>query len=234
MTMEKPAKIENPSLVVELKNVCKVYSRSSEQLTVLDNLCLEIRSGAFEALMGPSGSGKSTLLHIMAGLDRPTSGFVHVAGDDLSQLNDDALADWRSTKIGYVFQTFNLIPVLTAAQNVEVPLLLTELSREERRKRVEIALRVVGLEDRKTHLPRQLSGGQEQRVAIARAIVHDPELLLVDEPTGNLDRTSAHDVLEILERFCREMGKTIIMVTHDPAAAERASVTRHLNKGKLA
>ena len=183
--------------------------------------------------MGPSGSGKSTLLNIIAGLDRPTTGTVRVAGEDLTKLSDGQLAKWRSQTIGFVFQSFNLIPVLTAAQNVELPLLLTSLSSSQRKKHVETALRVVGLEDRMDHYPRQLSGGQEQRVAIARAIVNDPKIIVADEPTGDLDRKSADDVLALMDRLNKELHKTIFMVTHDPAAAERASVQRKLDKGAL-
>jgi putative ABC transport system ATP-binding protein len=183
--------------------------------------------------MGPSGSGKSTLLNIIAGLDRPTSGSVLVAGADLTRLSDSQLARWRSQTIGFVFQSFNLIPVLTAAENVELPLLLTSLSRAERVKHVATALRIVGLEDRMHHYPRQLSGGQEQRVAIARAIVNDPKIIVADEPTGDLDRKSADDVLTLMERLNKDLHKTIFMVTHDPAAAERAGVVRKLDKGAL-
>lgn len=183
--------------------------------------------------MGPSGSGKSTLLNIIAGLDRPSTGSAEVAGSNLTNMSDGDLARWRSQNIGFVFQSFNLIPVFTAAQNVELPLLLTHLSSDERKKRVATALRVVGLEDRMEHYPRQLSGGQEQRVAIARAIVNDPKIIVADEPTGDLDRKSADDVLALMERLNKEFGKTIFMVTHDPAAAERATVQRRLDKGAL-
>jgi putative ABC transport system ATP-binding protein len=193
-----------------------------------------VPNGSFEALMGPSGSGKSTLLNIIAGLDRPTSGTVLVAGADLTRMSDSQLARWRSQTIGFVFQSFNLIPVLTAAENVELPLLLTSLSRAERAKRVATALRIVGLEDRMHHYPRQLSGGQEQRVAIARAIVNDPKIIVADEPTGDLDRTTAEEILGLLDRLNREIGKTIIMVTHDPKSAEKAHRLIHLEKGVLA
>ena len=200
---------------------------------MLEGLDLDVPTGSFEALMGPSGSGKSTLLNIIAGLDRPSGGHVRVAGADLTQLSDGDLARWRSQTIGFVFQSFNLIPVLTAAQNVELPLLLTSLSGAERKKHVATAMRVVGLEDRMHHYPRQLSGGQEQRVAIARAIVNDPKIIVADEPTGDLDRKSADDVLTLMERLNKDLHKTIFMVTHDPAAAERASVQRRLDKGAL-
>jgi putative ABC transport system ATP-binding protein len=219
--------------IVTLSGINKTFYRGKEAIPVLDHLDLDVPSGSFEALMGPSGSGKSTLLNIIAGLDRPTSGTVRVAGDDLTKMSDGQLARWRSQTIGFVFQSFNLIPVLTAAQNVELPLLLTQLSSAERKKHVETALRIVGLEDRMNHYPRQLSGGQEQRVAIARAIVNDPKIIVADEPTGDLDRKSADDVLTLLERLNKEMHKTIFMVTHDPAAAERASVQRKLDKGAL-
>jgi len=219
--------------IVTLSGIHKTFHRGKEAIHVLDNLDLDVPSGSFEALMGPSGSGKSTLLNIIAGLDRPTSGTVRVAGEDLTKLSDGQLAKWRSQTIGFVFQSFNLIPVLTAAQNVELPLLLTSLSGAERKKHVETALRIVGLEDRMNHYPRQLSGGQEQRVAIARAIVNDPKIIVADEPTGDLDRKSADDVLALMDRLNKELHKTIFMVTHDPAAAERASVHRKLDKGAL-
>ncbi len=223
---------ENPSIVT-LSGINKTFYRGKEPIPVLENLDLDVPSGSFEALMGPSGSGKSTLLNIIAGLDRPTRGTVKVAGDDLTAMSDGQLAKWRSQTIGFVFQSFNLIPVLTAAQNVELPLLLTKLSGAERKKHVETALRIVGLEDRMHHYPRQLSGGQEQRVAIARAIVNDPKIIVADEPTGDLDRKSADDVLVLMDRLNKELHKTIFMVTHDPAAAERASVQRRLDKGAL-
>jgi putative ABC transport system ATP-binding protein len=216
-----------------LTNISKTFHRGKEPVHVLDKLDLEVPEGSFEALMGPSGSGKSTLLNIIAGLDRPSSGTVSVAGADLTKMSDGELAKWRSQTIGFVFQSFNLIPVLTAAQNVELPLLLTSLSGAERKQRVKTALRVVGLEDLMEHYPRQLSGGQEQRVAIARAIVNDPKFIVADEPTGDLDRKSADDVLTLMEKLNKELGKTIFMVTHDPAAAERAGVRRKLDKGAL-
>jgi putative ABC transport system ATP-binding protein len=219
--------------LIELANVTKTYHRGKEPLTVLDGLTLDLPEGAFEALMGPSGSGKSTLLNLIAGLDRPTSGTARVAGNDIGKMSDGELAKFRARHIGFIFQSYNLLPVLTALENVELPLLLTKLSGPERRKRAETALRVVGLEDRMTHYPRQLSGGQEQRVAIARAIVHDPTILVCDEPTGDLDRKSADDILDLLTKLNQDFRKTILMVTHDPAAAERATITRHLNKGRL-
>jgi putative ABC transport system ATP-binding protein len=219
--------------IIEMDGVTKTYLRGKEPLTVLDGLTLTIEEGAFEALMGPSGSGKSTLLNLIAGLDRPTSGRALVAGNDIGKMSDGELAKFRARHIGFIFQSYNLMPVLTALENVELPLLLTSLGGAERKKRAETALRVVGLEDRMTHYPRQLSGGQEQRVAIARAIVHDPTILVCDEPTGDLDRKSADDILDLLTKLNGEFKKTILMVTHDPAAAERASITRHLNKGKL-
>jgi len=219
--------------IVTLKNVVKTFFRGKEPIKVLEGLDLDVPTGSFEALMGPSGSGKSTLLNLIAGLDRPTSGDVIVAGANLSRMSDGQLAKWRSQTIGFVFQSFNLIPVLTAAQNVELPLLLTDLGSADRKKRVATALRVVGLEDRMDHYPRQLSGGQEQRVAIARAIVNDPKIIVADEPTGDLDRKSADDVLTLMDKLNKELGKTIFMVTHDPAAAEKASVQRKLDKGAL-
>jgi putative ABC transport system ATP-binding protein len=219
--------------IVTLSGISKTFHRGKEPIHVLEKLDLDVPSGSFEALMGPSGSGKSTLLNIIAGLDRPTSGTVKVAGANLVGMSDGQLAKWRSENIGFVFQSFNLIPVLTAAQNVELPLLLTNLGGADRKKRVETALRVVGLEDRMDHYPRQLSGGQEQRVAIARAIVNDPKIIVADEPTGDLDRKSADDVLTLMEKLNKELGKTIFMVTHDPAAAERAGVRRKLDKGAL-
>jgi putative ABC transport system ATP-binding protein len=219
--------------IVTLKAIDKAFHRGKEPIHVLEKLDLDVPEGSFEALMGPSGSGKSTLLNIIAGLDRPSSGSVMVAGAELTKMSDGELAKWRSQTIGFVFQSFNLIPVLTAAQNVELPLLLTSLSGAERKRRVATALRVVGLEDRMEHYPRQLSGGQEQRVAIARAIVNDPKIIVADEPTGDLDRKSADDVLTLMEKLNKELGKTIFMVTHDPAAAERAGVQRKLDKGAL-
>jgi putative ABC transport system ATP-binding protein len=219
--------------IVELRGVSKTFYRGKEAVNVLQNLDLEVAEGAFEALMGPSGSGKSTLLNLIAGLDKPTSGTAKVAGEELSRMSDGQLATFRAAKIGFIFQAYNLLPVLTAIENVELPLLLASLGSAERKKRAATALRVVGLEDRTKHYPRQLSGGQEQRVAIARAIVNDPTILVCDEPTGDLDRKAADDILGLLEKLNKEFKKTILMVTHDPAAAERASVIRNLNKGQL-
>src|SRR5437867_1134719 len=220
--------------VVMIRDLSKIYQQGEIDVTALNNISLDIRLGEFLALMGPSGSGKSTLLHIIAGIDRPTNGQCFVQGVDLTQLNESELADWRNQNIGFVFQTFNLIPVLTAFENVELPLLLTRLRSGERRRLVNTALELVGLEDRARHLPRQLSGGQEQRVAIARALVTDPSLVVADEPTGNLDSNSAHDVLSILQVLRRSAGKTVIMVTHDPKAAAFGSRSVHLEKGELA
>lgn len=219
--------------VIEIKNLYKTYYRGTERLDVLEDLDLEIKEGSFEALMGPSGSGKSTLLNLIAGLDSPTSGTLIVAGSDLSKMGDGARAKWRSQNVGFVFQTFNLMPVLTALENVMLPLLLTSLSAADRKERAAIALKAVGLEDRMKHYPRELSGGQEQRVTIARAIVTDPRIIVADEPTGDLDRKSAAEILTLMGKLNTEFGKTIIMVTHDPAAAERASITHHLDKGRL-
>ncbi|HEX4477354.1 MAG TPA: ABC transporter ATP-binding protein [Polyangiaceae bacterium] len=224
---------ENGTAIIELKSITKSYFRGSEQLDVLTNLDLSAPEGAFEALMGPSGSGKSTLLNLIAGLDRPTSGQIHVAGSDLVSMSEADRAKWRSNPVGFIFQTYNLMPVLTALENVELPLLLTKLSSAERKDHARIALRVVGLEDRGNHYPRQLSGGQEQRVAIARAIVTDPKIIVADEPTGDLDRKAADEILELLVRLNTEFKKTIFMVTHDPAAAERATIIRRLDKGTL-
>ena len=219
--------------LVRITDVHKHFTRGSERIDVLKGVNLEIPQGDFLALMGPSGSGKTTLLNLMGGLDRPTAGSVDVGGVPIATLNGSRLSKWRSQNIGFVFQLYNLLPVLTAERNVELPLLLTKLSKSERRKRVEIALRVVGLADRAKHYPRQLSGGQEQRVGIARAIVIDPTLLLCDEPTGDLDRKAGDEVLELLQTLNREHRKTIVMVTHDPHAAERANRTLHLEKGTL-
>ena len=218
---------------IEVRNVRKVYRRDTQDIPVLDGLSLSIEEGEFIALMGPSGSGKTTLLNLLGGIDEVTSGEIVVAGSSLAGLRGDALAAWRSHTIGYIFQLYNLMPVLTALQNVELPLLLTKMSGAERRKRATFALELVGLGDRLRHYPRQLSGGQEQRVAIARALVSDPKVLLADEPTGDLDRRSAAEVLDLLERLNKEFKKTIIMVTHDPHAAERAHRVIHLDKGTL-
>lgn len=219
--------------VVTLQRISKTYSRAGTDVSVLRDLSFTIPAGTFLAIMGPSGSGKSTLLNVMAGIDRPTSGSVVVAGTRLDDLSEGDMARWRARHIGYVFQSYNLIPVLTASENVELPLLLTYLSRQERREHVKTALRLVGLGERMDHYPRQLSGGQEQRVGLARAIVSDPTMILADEPTGNLDRESAEDILTLFGRLNRELGKTIVMVTHDPRAAERAQMIRHLEKGVL-
>jgi len=219
--------------IVKIRDLTKTYAQGEIQVTALDHITLDIAAGEFLALMGPSGSGKSTLLHIIAGVDRPTSGECLVQGVDVTKLNESQLADWRNQNVGFIFQTFNLIPVLTAAENVELPLLLTQLDRRQRRKQVETALEVVGLGDRAKHLPRQLSGGQEQRVAIARALVTDPKLIVADEPTGNLDSHSAQEVLTALQSLRRDAGKTIIMVTHDPKAAAFDTRQIHLEKGEL-
>lgn len=219
--------------MVEASRVRKVYHRGKEELTVLQDLDLDIAEGAFEALMGPSGSGKSTLLNLIAGLDRPTSGTIRVGGVDVGSLAERERAKWRAANVGFIFQTYNMMPVLTALENVELPLLLTRLSGKERRERAKTALSVVGLAERMQHYPRELSGGQEQRVAIARAIVTDPKLIVADEPTGDLDRKSADDILALLERLNQEFNKTIVMVTHDPAAAERAKKVHHLDKGRF-
>ena len=222
---------EHADSVVTLLNVSKGFFREKIEIPVLTNTTLHIPRGDFVAIMGPSGSGKSTLLNLCAGLDRPTTGRVIVNGQDLGELSEARLSKWRSENLGFIFQMYNLMPVLTAQENVELPLLLTPLSRAERRKHAEASLRIVGLEDRADHLPRQLSGGQEQRVAIARALANDPVLLLADEPTGNLDATSALEVLDLLESLNAQFGTTIIMVTHDPKAARRAKRLLHLEKG---
>ena len=219
--------------IVEIRNLSKIYLQGEVRVTALNEVSVDIAPGEFLALMGPSGSGKSTMLHIIAGVDRPTSGTCRVQGVDVTTLNESQLADWRNQNVGFVFQTFNLIPVLTAAENVELPLLLTRLNRKERRAQVETALGLVGLSDRAKHLPRQLSGGQEQRVAIARSLVTDPALIVADEPTGNLDHHSATEVMNILQSLSRQLGKTVIMVTHDPKAAAFGSRTIHLEKGEL-
>ncbi|HEX6938663.1 MAG TPA: ABC transporter ATP-binding protein [Longimicrobiales bacterium] len=219
--------------LVEVRDVRKVYHRDAVEVPVLDGLNLTIERGEFLALMGPSGSGKSTLLNLLAGLDAPTSGTITVDGLEISRMKPKQLADWRARHVGFVFQMYNLIPVLTALQNVELPLLLTPLKKKQRREHAETALRIVGLAERMHHFPRQLSGGQEQRVGIARAIVTDPTLILADEPTGDLDAKSAQEILDLLGRLNSEFGKTIVMVTHDPHAAERAGRTLHLEKGAL-
>jgi len=220
-------------LMVQVRDVSKRFARDGFEVVALYHVNLDISQGAFLALMGPSGSGKSTLLNLLAGIDRCTEGEVDVLGTDLARLSESQLAGWRNAHIGYIFQTFNLVPVLTAFENVELPLLLTKLSKTERRKNVETALELVGLSDRMHHQPRQLSGGQEQRVAIARAIVTDPDLLLADEPTGNLDARSGEEILNILTILNRDLKKTVVMVTHDPHAASFAKQERHLEKGVL-
>lgn len=220
--------------IISLTGVRKVYERGRQEIPVLDGINLEIPNGSFEALMGPSGSGKTTLLNLIAGIDRPSTGSVMVANTDITRLSEGDLASWRARNIGFIFQFYNLLPVLTAFQNVELPLLLTNLSKSDRAERVRTALRVVGLEERMDHFPRQLSGGQEQRVAIARAIVTDPTILVADEPTGDLDRKSADEILKLLTLLHEKFNKTIVMVTHDPHAAEVAAIIRRLDKGQLA
>jgi putative ABC transport system ATP-binding protein len=237
-TMAQPAELgqqQRPkgSFAVDVQDVRKVYRRDSQEIVVLDGISLQVPEGEFVALMGPSGSGKTTLLNLIAGIDRPSSGRVVVAGTELGSLSEGALAVWRSRNVGFIFQFYNLIPVLTALENVELPLLLTRLSRRQRRERAMLALRIVGLADRAKHYPRQLSGGQEQRVAIARAVVTDPAVLVADEPTGDLDARSAEDILTLIETLNRDFNKTIVMVTHDPRAAQRAHAQRHLDKGTL-
>jgi putative ABC transport system ATP-binding protein len=219
--------------IVEITNLSKSYRRGSQIIPVLEDITFAIAEGEFLALMGPSGSGKSTLLNLIAGIDKADRGTVRVGGVDITALSEAELAGWRAANVGFIFQFYNLMPVLTAYENVELPLLLTGLSRKERREHAELALRVVNLTDRMEHYPSQLSGGQQQRVAIARAIVTDPVILVADEPTGDLDRVSAEEVLELMDCLVREFGKTIIMVTHDPRAAGKARVVRHLEKGEL-
>src|SRR5687767_10795640 len=222
------------SALIEVVDLFKSYQRDSLEIPVFRNISLKIAEGDFLAFMGPSGSGKTTLLNLIAGIDKPTSGKILIADTDITELSETELAVWRSHNIGFIFQFYNLIPVLTALENVELPLILTPLSRKERHSHAETALSVVGLAERMHHYPRQLSGGQEQRVAIARAIVTDPAILVADEPTGDLDKTSAEEILELMHRLNREIHKTILMVTHDPRAAERARSVRHLEKGELA
>jgi putative ABC transport system ATP-binding protein len=233
MTTATASNVATQAKVVQVRNVSKVFKRDAFEVRALDDVSIEIASGEFLALMGPSGSGKTTLLNMIAAIDRPTHGELLVLGENVFRFTDSQSAHWRNTHIGYVFQTFNLIPVLTAFENVELPLLLTKLNAQQRRDHVLTALKLVGLEERVNHLPKQLSGGQEQRVAIARAIVSDPTLLLADEPTGDLDSHSATEVLEILKRLNEDFHKTVVMVTHDPHAASYAHVTRHLEKGML-
>jgi putative ABC transport system ATP-binding protein len=220
--------------LIEVQNLSKSYRRDSLEIPVLRNISLNVQEGEFIAFMGPSGSGKTTLLNLIAGIDRPSQGRILIEGVDVTQLTETELAAWRSRNVGFIFQFYNLIPVLTALENVELPLILTPLSKKQRRAHAETALGVVGLAERMYHYPRQLSGGQEQRVAIARAIVTDPAILVADEPTGDLDKVSAEEVLDLMDRLNRELNKTILMVTHDPRAAERARSVRHLEKGELA
>ena len=219
--------------VVSLRNIVKGYRRGQQTVPVLTGITFDIAAGEFLALMGPSGSGKSTLLNLIAGIDRPDSGQLIVAGEDIGQLGEADLADWRARHVGFIFQFYNLMPVLSALENVELPLLLKDMSRAERRERAELALSMVSLADRMAHLPSELSGGQQQRVAIARALITDPTLIVADEPTGDLDRESANDVLHLMQRLNDEIGKTIIMVTHDSRAAEHAHAIMHLEKGEL-
>jgi len=219
--------------LIQVRGLDKTYRRGNEDIHVLQGLTLDVDKGDFVAFMGPSGSGKTTLLNLLGGLDVPTRGSVTVAGDEITHMSGGKLTEWRARHVGFIFQMYNLIPVLTAFQNVELPLLLTKLSKAERRKHVETALAVVGLADRMHHYPRQLSGGQEQRVAIARAIVADPTFLLCDEPTGDLDRKSADEVMDLIKRLVNEYGKTVLMVTHDPVVARQANLTLHLDKGVL-
>ena len=225
--------IGKAAATVNVQNVRKVYHRDSQEIVVLDGINLEVPQGEFVALMGPSGSGKTTLLNLIAGIDRPTSGKVVVGGTDVGTLSEGALAKWRSQNVGFIFQFYNLIPVLTALENVELPLMLSHLSRKQRRERALTALKIVGLADRSQHYPKQLSGGQEQRVAIARAVVTDPKVLVADEPTGDLDAKSAEEILNLMQMLNQEFGKTIVMVTHDPRAAHRAHSEKHLEKGVL-
>ncbi len=221
------------SNLIEIRDLSKVYTRGKQKVEVLHHIDLDVRQGEFLALMGPSGSGKTTLLNLIGGLDQPSGGSIAIGGERIDQLNSAALAKWRAARVGFVFQFYNLMPTLSAQRNVELPLLLTKLSAAERKKRAAIALQLVGLSDRASHKPTELSGGQQQRVSIARAIVSDPTLLVCDEPTGDLDRQSAEDVLALLQALNRDHGKTIVMVTHDPKAAERARQTLHLDKGTL-
>ena len=225
--------MEKNSLLVQITGLSKSYRRGNQSIPVLDGIALDIEEGDFLALMGPSGSGKSTLLNLIAGLDQVDMGTIKIGGVEITSLSETELAEWRASNVGFIFQFYNLLPVLTAFENVELPLLLTPLSKSERREHVRTALDVVGLSDRMDHYPRQLSGGQEQRVAIARAIVTDPTLLLADEPTGDLDRQSAENILDLLERLNREFKKTIVMVTHDPRAIERTTAHLRLDKGDL-
>jgi len=223
-----------PAPLIAIRRLTKFYVRGEQVIPVLVDIDLDIARGEYLALMGPSGSGKSTLLNLIAGIDKPSSGEILVAGVDIAQLGESELAAWRAAHVGFIFQFYNLMPVLSAFDNVELPLLLTPLSRRERRERVDTTLALVGLTDRKEHYPNELSGGQQQRVAIARALISDPTLIVADEPTGDLDRTTAEEILGLLDRLNRELGKTIVMVTHDPKAAEKAHRVAHLEKGVLA
>ncbi|OGW30462.1 MAG: ABC transporter ATP-binding protein [Nitrospirae bacterium GWC2_42_7] len=225
--------METKKPIVEIKNLFKSYRRGSQIIPVLQDITLDIAEGEFMALMGPSGSGKSTLLNLIAGIDKADSGTIRIGDVDITKLSETELALWRSSNVGFIFQFYNLIPVLTAFENVELPLTLTGLSRKQRKEHVSMALEVVNLSDRMDHYPGQLSGGQQQRVAIARAVVTDPAILVADEPTGDLDRVSAEDILGLMERLVHELGKTIIMVTHDPRAAKKAHIIKHLDKGVL-
>jgi len=225
--------MEKNSPLVQIKDLIKSYRRGNQIIPVLDNIVLDINEGDFLALMGPSGSGKSTLLNLIAGLDQVDGGTIKIGGVEITSLSESELAEWRASNVGFIFQFYNLIPVLTALENVELPLLLTGLSRKERREHSALALELVSLQDRMDHYPRQLSGGQQQRVAIARAVVTDPTILVADEPTGDLDRTSAEEVLQLMDRLSGDLGKTIIMVTHDPRAAKKARTMRYLDKGVL-
>lgn len=225
--------MKNKTPIVEIEDISKSYRRGNQILQILYNITLNINEGEFLALMGPSGSGKTTLLNLIAGIDRADSGIIRVGGLDITSLSETELAKWRAANVGFIFQLYHLIPVLTAFENVELPLLLTDLSRKERREHVEMVLQMVNLTDRMGHYPSQLSGGQQQRVAIARAVVADPVILVADEPTGDLDRVSADEVLDLMERLVHELGKTIIMVTHDPRAAQRAHIIKRLDKGAL-
>ncbi len=223
----------NRSPIVEIRNLFKSYRRGNQIIPVLRDITLDIAEGEFMALMGPSGSGKTTLLNLIAGIDKADSGIIRVGGVDIASLSETELAQWRANNVGFIFQFYNLIPVLSAFENVELPLLLSGLSKRDRRSHAELALRAVNLADRMDHYPGQLSGGQQQRVAIARAIITDPAILVADEPTGDLDRVSAEEILELMERLVHELGKTIIMVTHDPRAAKKAHILKHLDKGVL-
>jgi len=225
--------VREREIIVSIEGVAKSYQRGSQTVPVLDDISLEIERGEFLALMGPSGSGKSTLLNLIAGIDKVDSGSIVIDGTDITAMSESALADWRSANVGFIFQFYNLIPVLSAFENVELPLLLTPLSRRERREHVQAALSLVNLQDRMDHYPSQLSGGQQQRVAIARAVVSDPTILVADEPTGDLDRVSAGEILDLMGRLNSDFGKTIIMVTHDPRAADKAHTIRHLDKGVI-